>query len=120
MAEHLFIFTRTSRKGADQDEAGVVCEHLARKSLELDLGKYLRLGKGEELTGGRQRASILADVFEAVVGAIYLMQGWLRPKEWSSICSKMISKTWLPATIRLQDLTGSYSKDHDENVMYKI
>ncbi len=42
---------------------------------EIDLGKYILLGKGEERTGGRSRASILADAFEAVIAAIYLDGG---------------------------------------------
>ncbi|SJZ54830.1 ribonuclease III [Selenihalanaerobacter shriftii] len=45
---------------------------LADKARELDLGKYLLLGKGEDMTGGRKRSSILADAFEALVGNIYL------------------------------------------------
>ncbi len=45
---------------------------LARKAREINLGKYLLLGKGEELTGGRNRDSILADAMEAVFGAIYV------------------------------------------------
>lgn len=48
---------------------------LAKVSKNLNLGQYLRLGKGEELTGGRERDSILADTFEALVGAIYLDGG---------------------------------------------
>ena len=48
---------------------------LAEKSREIDLGKYLLLGKGEEATGGRERNSILADAFEALIGSIYLDQG---------------------------------------------
>lgn len=56
--------------------AGVVCEPtIAKKAVELDLGSYLLLGKGEESTGGRKRDSILADAFEAVIGAIYLDGG---------------------------------------------
>lgn len=39
---------------------------------EIDLGSYVMLGKGEEASGGRERASTLADAFEAVIGAIYL------------------------------------------------
>jgi ribonuclease-3 len=42
----------------------------------LDLGRYVRLGRGEELSGGRERPSLLADVFEAFVGALYLDAGW--------------------------------------------
>lgn len=45
---------------------------LASISSEIQLGNYLMLSKGEELTGGRERESILGDVFEAVLGAIYL------------------------------------------------
>jgi ribonuclease III len=41
----------------------------------LDLGSYVRLGKGEEGTGGRDKSSILADTLEAVIGAVYLDQG---------------------------------------------
>jgi ribonuclease-3 len=42
----------------------------------LNLGKYLQLGRGEELTGGRKRESILADAFEAIIGALYLDSGF--------------------------------------------
>lgn len=45
---------------------------LADISTEIGLGKYLMLSKGEELTGGRERESILGDAFEALLGAIYL------------------------------------------------
>jgi RNAse III (EC 3.1.26.3) len=49
---------------------------LAKIAKELNLGDYLRLGKGEENTGGRERNSILADAMEAVIGAIYLDGGF--------------------------------------------
>ena len=42
---------------------------------ELKFGQYVLLGKGEELTGGRERPALLADVFESFVGALYLDQG---------------------------------------------
>lgn len=48
---------------------------LARIAKRIELGRYLLLGKGEEMTGGRERDSILSDAFEALVGAIYLDQG---------------------------------------------
>lgn len=48
---------------------------LADVARELELGKELFLGKGEELSGGRDKTSILADCLEAVIGAIYLDQG---------------------------------------------
>lgn len=57
--------------------ASLVCE----KSLyvfaqKINLGEFLLLGKGEENTGGRERPSILADAFEAVIAAIYLDGGY--------------------------------------------
>ncbi len=57
--------------------ASLVCEKsLCGFSRELDLGKYLLLGKGEEKGGGRERDSILADAFEAVLAAMYLDGGY--------------------------------------------
>ncbi len=56
--------------------ASLVCEKsLCYFSRELDMGNYLRLGKGEEKGGGRERDSILADAFEAVLAAMYLDGG---------------------------------------------
>lgn len=49
---------------------------LARVARRFQLPLYLRLGKGEELSGGRERASLLADAMEAIIGAIYLSQGY--------------------------------------------
>src|SRR5207247_6187433 len=48
---------------------------VARGLGEGGLGAHLLLGKGEELTGGRDKASILADGLEAVIGAVYLQHG---------------------------------------------
>ncbi|MCL6639213.1 MAG: ribonuclease III [Firmicutes bacterium] len=56
--------------------AAVVCEpSLARVARELGLGSCLLMGRGEERSGGRTRPSILADAFEALLGAVYLDQG---------------------------------------------
>ncbi len=53
--------------------AAIVCEKsLGECSKKMNIGSYLILSKGEELTGGRERISILADVFEAILAAIYL------------------------------------------------
>jgi ribonuclease-3 len=56
--------------------AVVNAEVLAELAAELDLGAGLRLGKGEEQSGGRGKTSILADAMEAVIGAIYLDAGY--------------------------------------------
>jgi ribonuclease-3 len=51
-------------------------EVLAEIAREVRLGSAIRLGKGEEATGGRDKPSILADAMEAVIGAVYLDGGW--------------------------------------------
>jgi len=57
--------------------SSMVCEQaLAVCARDIDLPKYIFLGKGEENTGGRNRDSIISDVFEAVLGAIYLDGGF--------------------------------------------
>ena len=56
--------------------AALVCEKSLHKfALKIHLGDYLLLGKGEAHTGGRERPSILADAFEAVIAAVYLDGG---------------------------------------------
>lgn len=57
--------------------AVIVCERsLAAFGSGISIGSYLRLGKGEENSGGRMRSSIIADALEAVIGAVYLDSGW--------------------------------------------
>ena len=68
---------------ATRKRASMVCEQtLALCAKELDLGSYLYLGKGEELTGGRERASVTSDALEALIGAIYLDGGFTSAKEF--------------------------------------
>ncbi len=64
--------------------ASLVCEptlaYCAR--IGFDLGRYVLLGKGEDTSGGRERDSIVSDVFEAIVGAIYLDGGLEAAKDF--------------------------------------
>lgn len=63
--------------------ATIVCEDtLASSARRLYIGSYLLMGKGEELSGGRLRSSILADAFEAVIGAVYLDAGFPAAKDF--------------------------------------
>lgn len=63
--------------------ASIVCEPtLAYCASEIGLGNYLRLGKGEEATGGRDRSSVVSDAMEALIGAIYLDGGFASAKEF--------------------------------------
>jgi ribonuclease-3 len=60
-----------------QVRASVVnAEALAEVAEEIDLGPGLRLGKGENASGGREKPSILSDAMEAVIGAVYIDGGW--------------------------------------------
>ena len=63
--------------------AKFVCEPaLCYIANTLNLGSYLLLGKGENATGGRRRASLLSDALEAIIGAIYLDGGFANAKEF--------------------------------------
>ena len=63
--------------------ASIVCEPtLAYCAEVIKLGEYLLLGRGEEATGGRGRASIVSDAMEALIGAIYLDGGFANAKEF--------------------------------------
>ena len=63
--------------------ASIVCEQtLSACARDLKIGDYLLLGKGEDITGGRERDSILSDALEAVIGAIYLDGGFTNAKEF--------------------------------------
>ena len=55
---------------------------LARVAAEINLGSFLLMGRGEERCGGRERASILANTFEAIIGALYLDAGLKESKKY--------------------------------------
>lgn len=77
VSEYLYTHLTTVAEGdLTKLRASLVCEKsLHRFAMKINLGRYLLLGKGEENTGGRERPSILADAFEAVIAAIYLDGG---------------------------------------------
>ncbi|QFF98505.1 ribonuclease III [Psychrobacillus glaciei] len=77
VSQYLFQqYTGMSEGELTKLRAAIVCEpSLVIFANELNFGKYVLLGKGEELTGGRERPALLADVFEAFIGALYLDQG---------------------------------------------
>lgn len=76
-SEFLYLnYTNLPEGNLTRLRASIVCEPtLAYCTKDLNLGKYVRLGKGEDMTGGRTRKSILSDALEAVIGAIYLDGG---------------------------------------------
>jgi ribonuclease-3 len=60
----------------------VRAEKLSELANKIDLGDHLRLGKGESGSGGRTRQTLLADAFEAVIGALYLDRGMRAVQRW--------------------------------------
>ena len=76
-SEYLFRHYPSTAEGElSPIRASVVCEDtLAKLANDIELGCYLRMGHGEELTDGRRRPSILADAFESLLAAIYLDGG---------------------------------------------
>ena len=114
--------------------ASLVCEPtLAFCTRQLNLGDYLLLGKGEDMTGGRKRKSILSDALEAVIGAIYLDGGFASAKEFilkfilTDIEHKQLfydSKTILQEVVQASykeelcyRLVGEEGPDHDKHFM---
>ena len=59
----------------------VSAKALAEVAAGIDIGSFLLLGKGEEKTGGREKGNLLADAFEAILGAIYVEHGLTRASE---------------------------------------
>ena len=111
--------------------ASLVCEPtLAYCADVIPLGDYLLLGKGEDLTGGRKRPSVVSDAMEAVIGAIYLDGGLANAKEFihrfilNDIEHKQLfydSKTILQELVQEKGLqpieyvlTGEEGPDHDK------
>lgn len=78
VSEYLYLTQPQMHEGnMTKTRASLVCEPtLAFCAKNFGLGRFLLLGKGEEQTGGRQRDSIISDVFEAIIGAIYLDGGF--------------------------------------------
>lgn len=77
ISEYLyFMYPSRSEGELTKLRASIVCEpSLVTFAEELNFGAYVYLGKGEEMTGGRTRPALLADVFESFIGALYLDQG---------------------------------------------
>lgn len=72
----LGTFPDWSEGQLSRSRARIVNAHsLERAARRLSIGEHLRLGRGEEKTGGREKSTILADAFEAVVAAVYLDTG---------------------------------------------
>ena len=101
--------------------AKLVCEEsLAASAREINLGSFLMLGKGEEVTGGRTRDSILSDAFEALIGAIYQDSGISNAREFviKYVLNDIDNKTlFIDSKTTLQEIAQSKFK---QPVTYKV
>lgn len=77
VSEYIYVHKKDYKEGKlTKLRASLVCEFtLSQIAKSLGFGEFVLLSKGEEMTGGRERNSILCDLFEAVLGAIYLDGG---------------------------------------------
>ena len=119
--------------------AAIVCEKSLKVMADkIHLGDYLLLGKGEELTGGRHRPSILADAFEALLAAIYLDGGmgevkrFLMPfvkemledhskvtfKDYKTLLQEIVQKN--PEEHLSYHLVDQWGPDHDKHFSVEI
>jgi ribonuclease III len=124
VAEYLYqIFGDKSEGDLTQIRARVVCEKaLVDMANRINIGKYLMLGRGEDMSGGRNRKSILADTVEAVIGAIYLDQGMECTRDFilqylAPVIVETANGDYQDYKSRLQEIVQARSKD---NVRYEI
>lgn len=125
VSNYLFENYKQLPEGAlTKARATIVCERsLQACATEIELGKFLILGKGEELSGGRTRASILADAFEALIAAIYLDGGIAATREWllgqlyDTILMAVSGKTFTDYKTALQE---TVQKKGNATICYEV
>lgn len=137
-AEYLFTEYKNRPEGEmTKLRSAVVCEKsLFKFSEQIDLGKYILLGRGEDSTGGRNRPSVVSDAFEAVVAAIYLDGGMdaVKPyilrfikdavkreasfKDNKSLLQEEIQK--VKGNTLVYEEVGEEGPDHDKTFVFRV
>ena len=139
VADHLYRNHPDLPEGElTRTRAALVCEEsLVEVARELGLGEYLRLGKGEESGGGRQRPSIRADAVEAVLAAVYLdggigsarkiIQKYILSREVAGLTKPHDYKTALQELVQRESgqvlryrLTGEEGPDHNKRFFVAV
>ena len=139
VAEHLYRNHPDLPEGElTRTRAALVCEEsLVEVAQALGLGDHLKLGKGEEAGGGRNRPSIRADAVEAVLAAVYLdggigsarkiIQKYILSKEVDSLRGIRDYKTALQELVQRESgqvlkycLTGQSGPDHDKRFFVEV
>ena len=120
--------------------AELVCESSLHKiALRLELGRWMRLGRGEERTGGRERPSILADMVESILAAMYLDSGSLEEprrfvlrelleqaelgeehhtKDYKTALQELVQRR--PNRHISYDLVSESGPDHDKTFIFRV
>ena len=120
--------------------AELVCEQsLHRIAQRMELGKYMRLGRGEERTHGRERPSILADMVESILAAMYLDSGSLeeprrfilnelllpadlgeqhRSEDYKTALQELIQRK--PNQLISYEMLGQSGPDHDKTFVFRV
>jgi ribonuclease III len=125
ITEYLYInYLNKSEGELTKIRSLIVCESsLFEIAKKWDLGKYLVMSKGEELTGGRSRISILADCVEAIIAAIYLDKGMEKVKafilnNFKTIIEEAVSnRIVFDYKTKLQE---TLQKNKDNEIHYKL
>lgn len=103
--------------------ASIVCEPtLLKYAKQLKFDKYILLGKGEEKTGGRNRAALLADIFESFIGALYIDKGMADVKKFlgKTLFTEVTDEafqSFVDYKTLLQEFVGKTSKS---DISYKL
>ena len=139
VADHLYRNHPDLPEGElTRTRAALVCEEsLVEVARELELGKYLHLGKGESTGGGRERPSIQADAVEAVLAAIYLdggigsarkfIQRYILSREIAGLAKPLDHKTALQELVQRENgqvlqyrLVGEEGPDHNKRFFVEV
>ncbi len=120
VSENLFLALGNEDEGdLSKTRASLVCEHgLYELSKKIDLAEHIKLGRGEEQTGGRNRPSLVSDAFEALLAAIFLDSDFETAKKWllsvmkEELLEASGKKDYSDYKTRLQEHTqkGKYGK----------
>lgn len=121
VSEKLFLTHREDDEGdLSKIRASLVCENgLFELSKKIDLAKEIRLGRGEEMGGGRNRPSVVSDAFEALLAAIFLDSDFYTAKNW--LLGLMEDEfTNIPDTRRLGDYKTALQEHTQKGTKGKV
>ncbi|MCI1943880.1 ribonuclease III [Clostridium luticellarii] len=125
ISEYLFTMYKNKPEGElTKKRALIVCENsLYEIAKKWELGKYIKMSRGEELTGGRERTSILADCVEAIIAAVHVDCGYEKAREFIIYNFKDVIQRAMENRIvsdyktRLQEIL---QKDGDVSIEYVL